>query len=364
MPRETHMNKVIWTAVVLMALVATTAQAQTTTGQQADLASFTVGVSVGVKASTTFDPAAQGSGFKPSTTLFEGFAAFKPVGHFGGEVRGMKLSASGNAAGSSNGGLAIFGSEINRNIVSSTPFVTGSQDYTFSQKVDLTKVDLLGNYTWGFTGGAATIFGGVTFVKGSGNFAGQIRQKFLLPAKLPNGSIDPVADGETYTATGSASADLSRMGVVVGTDFEKCIFGDTGGRLIVQGRLSASFFIKGSDDLTAPAFTDSKEIYLLRYADGINGTPTQRLTTLNLAPNQKAITASMSGKGSEIDGRVEIAYRRPPFEVGGGVVFVNFNGVGAPMFAAPAGQNPGQGSYRIANGLQTISPVVHVSFWF
>jgi hypothetical protein len=273
----------------------------------------------------------------------------KPLDHGTGfEARFTRFGGgSGQMAGVNSLGAVVWGINFNPYIGSSSPVQKGALSYSSSSSMDFTRIELLANKGWHFNGrsGWISIFGGVPILHLEASEGISESENFLLLAKLPNGTTDPNADKEVYGPASTAQANYWGVGLEGGIEGEHCLFGG----LYVDGRIALGVLPWGRAQNKAQ-FGMTKDIYLVKTADGVNGVPTSTLAHLNL----NNVSYSDGGRSTvkTFDAKVGLKYRTPKLgpvylDLGVGVSWLNIDAVPiAPAYAIKDPLAMGAGTFR------------------
>jgi hypothetical protein len=361
------MKKIAFWVVLITVSTADIAIAQTAKSNKTG--SWIVGADLGFKSDLTTPSIGTADGKRISTAWevhrpWSLYGGYKPVGGFGGEVRFKKFRAEGAATGSVTRPLVIWSVDATPGVFSTIPPTRGPQNFMEVSSVKFSQFDLLVNRTWGLSGGAVSAFAGLSAVNVDSKEDISITQKFLLTARLISGALDPIATGETFAASSSATNKYRGIGPTIGAEGEYCLIGG----LIIEGRGAFTLLPWGSNDSTA-LFTYTKDVNLVNTADGINGPVRQTVARLNLAPNQSQFTDSSRETGTVVDLKGVLKWRFHlsgiALDLGGGVVWTSFDGPSEPRFVIPGPFAAGQGMWEPRSKRFTLlSPVFITNVWF
>ena len=287
-----RMFKLVLVVVFTLVLVVSNlAQAQQT--QPAPVNSWVVGTDLApaswVKADGMLQPFGNirsASGDKPladqeKDVLATVFVGYKPLNWFGGEVRFQKFGTHGQLDGSvgqTRGMLMVWGADATPKIISTAPVLNGLVAYNLKSSTKLSRIDILGNYSFALTRGWVSAFAGVPILKMESTEDVARSQGFLLYARLPNGTLDTKGVREDYIFSSMAASKATIFGIAGGVEGEYCLVSD----LVLEGRIGLAVFPWGSTKLGGQ-FSATKDVYLVNVADGVSATPIQTLAHLNLA---------------------------------------------------------------------------------
>jgi hypothetical protein len=249
------------------------------------------------------------------------FLGYKPFGAFGGEVRGQKFGASGEAIGAvpyADGKLVLWGVDGTPKITSTAPVLLGPMGYTLKSSAKVSRVDLLGNYSWWLPRGWVSGFGGVSVLRVKSIEDVTRAQKVLLSTLNPDRSVSTIGIREDYNYLSVASSKSTLYGLGGGVEGEYCLIGG----LVLDGRVAVTFFPWGKTKVNGQ-FSATKDIYLVAVAGGVNATPTSTLAHLNWAPTAMPYAEAVKGTVTALDVKFGLKWRfgvgRSSLDVGLGV---------------------------------------------